>query len=162
MDFGMESCTLAVGVPPLNETDGHVMSPPNFTLDVYTLPIRDRLNLQAVSYSSLPGPTTETLFAQLELSEATVVETAMFPCRTLSYHTFFLACSHPDCHLDIIQTTYDESGKRHDWWMSPESLLSLTSCRSLHVPVSDNMIRCDRASNLAIRVLLSCDGIRNN
>jgi hypothetical protein len=108
IDFGMESCSLAVGVPPLNETHGQVMFPPTFTLDVYTLPIQERLNLQAVSYSSLPP--TKTLFARLALSEGIIVQTPKFPCRTLSYHTFLLACSHPDCRLDLIRTTYDESG----------------------------------------------------
>lgn len=87
IDFEMESCSLAVGVPTLNETGGRVMFPPTFTLDVYTLPPRERFDLQAVSYPSLP--TTKTLFAQLVLSEGTNVQTPKFPCRTLSYHTFF-------------------------------------------------------------------------
>ncbi|KAF8549285.1 hypothetical protein OG21DRAFT_612143 [Imleria badia] len=139
MDFGMELCTLAVGVPTLNESDGQVMSPPSFMLDVYTLPIRERLKLRAFSYSSLPGLTTKTLFAQLELSEGTIVQTPRFPCRTLSYHTFFLACSHPDCHLDLIRSTYDESGKPRGCWLSQNRLLSLISSRSLHVSISDHL-----------------------
>lgn len=110
VDFGMESCSLAVSVPQFNETDGQVMSAPTFTLYVHTLPIQEKLDLHAVSYSSLP--TTKSLFAQLVLLEGSLVQTPIFPCRTLSYHTFFLACSSPDCHLDLIGTMGGESGKQ--------------------------------------------------
>jgi len=108
IDFGMESCSLAVGVPSLNQTEGQAMPLPTFTLDVYSLPIRNKLELRTVSYSSLPP--TKSLFAQLVLTEDTVVQTPNFPCQSLSYHTFFLACSDPDCHLDLIGTRNDQSG----------------------------------------------------
>ena len=113
------------------------MFPPTFTLDVYTLPIQERLNLQAVSYSSLPP--TKTLFARLALSEGIIVQTPKFPCRTLSYHTFLLACSHPDCRLDLIRTTYDESGKPHVGRRFIELLLILALSRSFYVSISDHM-----------------------
>lgn len=110
VDYGMESCSLAITIPPKNDSVSIISSALDspVSLEVWTLPIKHKLNLGKLTWATRPQPRTHV--GTLVISHGATYHMSRFECRSGSYQTFELSCSSPDCHIDIMGIGKGQSG----------------------------------------------------
>ncbi|KAF9557472.1 hypothetical protein CPC08DRAFT_710368 [Agrocybe pediades] len=118
MDFGMEICTLAVTVPPRNETEDIITGfeealEGRGVVDIWILTeITTKVDPRKLSWANKPR--VRKLLHSLPVRYGTSTETPKFSCPSLSYQTFEISCSVPKCNIDIIGRGSYSSGL-HMW-----------------------------------------------
>jgi hypothetical protein len=110
IDYGMESCSLAITTPPKNDTAGIISSSLDLpvSLEVWTLPTKHKLDLAKLTWATRPQPRTHV--GTLAISHGATYHMPRFECRSGSYQTFELSCSSPNCHIDIMGVGKGQSG----------------------------------------------------
>ncbi|KAJ7454831.1 hypothetical protein FB451DRAFT_1184668 [Mycena latifolia] len=106
-DFGMENCSLSITVPPRNESDGHLADEPA-TLDIWSLPVTKKMNMQKLSWAT--RPTSATFFGSLPVAFGETRRLPGYRCPSGSYQTFEFRCSTPKCKIDIMGSGDKASG----------------------------------------------------
>ncbi|KAF7316951.1 hypothetical protein HMN09_00429400 [Mycena chlorophos] len=107
-DFGMESCSLTISVPP-RESDAkdEIVNEPA-TIDVYTLPVHKKIDMNKLSYAT--RPLGATFFGSLPVSFNSTHELPAFPCQSGTYIAFEFRCSQPGCKIDVTGKAEGPSG----------------------------------------------------
>ncbi|KAJ6570243.1 hypothetical protein DFH09DRAFT_917641 [Mycena vulgaris] len=106
-DFGMENCSLSITVPPRNESDGRITDEPA-TLDIWSLPVMKKLDMQKLSWAT--RPIGGTFFGSLPVSFGETRRLPGYRCPSGSYQTFEFKCSTPGCKIDIMGSGDQASG----------------------------------------------------
>ncbi|KAJ7220016.1 hypothetical protein GGX14DRAFT_585061 [Mycena pura] len=105
-DFGMELCSLSITVPPRNSSGDHIMN--TASVDIWSLPVTKKLNMQKLSYST--RPLGGTFFGSLPVSFNKTTRLPAYPCLSGTYQTFEFRCSKPECSIDITGQGDEASG----------------------------------------------------
>ncbi|KAH7918120.1 hypothetical protein BV22DRAFT_1025126 [Leucogyrophana mollusca] len=103
LDFGMESCSFAVAVPPKNQTTDFISGPQGngtVTLDVWSLQVEGALDLRDLSWKTRPR--SRSFLGPLTVSYGAIRQMPKFPCRSQSYQTVEISCSTPECNVDVL------------------------------------------------------------
>lgn len=111
VDYGMESCSLAITTPPQNDSATTISSSLDLpvSLEVWTLPAKHKLDLARLTWTTRPQPRAH--LGTLTITYGNTYHIPRFECRSGSYQTFELSCSSPDCHIDIMGVGEGKSGK---------------------------------------------------
>ncbi|KAF8489952.1 hypothetical protein BU17DRAFT_53329, partial [Hysterangium stoloniferum] len=117
IDFGMESCTLSLRLPPqhISTTYGYNVSK-ELTINVCNLNANGPLNIHRTTWRNRPA--CQFNIGQFigrpghTVSLSTGGEAYVFPCVWGSFHTFELSCSDatPDCAVDVWSNQNDTWG----------------------------------------------------
>jgi len=114
LDFGMESCSLAITIPRSNKDFGPMItsSSQNRTvnLDIWALPTKRKLDLRTLSWTTRPQPRVYIGALAVTYDDSHTDQTPRFACQSGSYQTFEIGCSSADCHMDIWSTGKAASG----------------------------------------------------
>ncbi|KAJ7746598.1 hypothetical protein B0H16DRAFT_1726322 [Mycena metata] len=105
-DFGMENCSLSITVPPHPESDDHIHPPA--TLDIWSLPVTKKLDMQKLSWNT--RPTGGTFFGTLPVTFGETYRLPGYRCLSGSYQTFEFKCSTPGCRIDVMGNGDQASG----------------------------------------------------
>ncbi|KAJ7510320.1 hypothetical protein B0H11DRAFT_2216129 [Mycena galericulata] len=109
-DFGMENCSLSITVPSPHDTDDTITDEPA-TLDIWSLPVTKKLDMQTLSWAT--RPTGGTFFGSLPVSFGETHRLPGFHCHSGTYHTFefkLSTCSKPGCKIDVMGNGDQASG----------------------------------------------------
>lgn len=125
IDYGMESCSLAITTPPKNDTASIISSSLDLpvSLEVWRLATKHKLDVARLTWATRPQPRTHV--GTLAISHGTTYHMPRFECRSGSYQTFELSCSSPNCHIDIMGVGKGQSGKCNLLFFSRSSSNSL-------------------------------------
>jgi len=103
IDFGMEECSMVVGLPGLHDTiegDSPFRFREGSVVDVYTLDAPRPLEMGQLSWRTRPSRREKVASVFLHSGMESIV--ARFPCPWGSMHTFELACAHgSSCGIDV-------------------------------------------------------------
>ncbi|KAJ7284609.1 hypothetical protein C8J57DRAFT_1497508 [Mycena rebaudengoi] len=97
-DFGMESCSLSITLPPLNETDGFVLNEPA-TLDIWSWDVPKKMEMHKLSWATRYP--RKTFLGSLPVSIGETNRLPGYRCLSGSYQTLEFTCSTPNCKIDI-------------------------------------------------------------
>ncbi|KJA18984.1 hypothetical protein HYPSUDRAFT_168610 [Hypholoma sublateritium FD-334 SS-4] len=109
MDYGMELCRLFLSVPPQNETkdiSGAIGIPQR--ISIWEYPKAGLLDHRTLCWNTRPSQ--RKYFGSLETTYAATSQTHIFPCQSLSYQTFELACETDNCYVDVEGIGLQPSG----------------------------------------------------
>ncbi|KAJ6577327.1 hypothetical protein B0H19DRAFT_932476 [Mycena capillaripes] len=106
-DFGMENCSLSITVPPRADSDDHISDEPA-TLDIWSLPVAKKMDMQKLSWAT--RPTGGTLFGSIPVSFGETHRLPGYHCLSGSYQTFEFRCSTPGCRIDVMGNGDKASG----------------------------------------------------
>ncbi|KAJ7914874.1 hypothetical protein B0H13DRAFT_2001459 [Mycena leptocephala] len=106
-DFGMENCSLSITVPPRTDSTD-LMSEEPATLDIWSLPVNKKMDMQKLSWAT--RPTGGTFFGSLPVSFGETHRLPGYQCLSGSYHTFEFRCSTPGCKIDVMGNGDNASG----------------------------------------------------
>ncbi|KAF9545036.1 hypothetical protein CPC08DRAFT_649475, partial [Agrocybe pediades] len=112
-DYGMEKCALTLSLPPRNETEETTNSKSSGRsaqqIAVWKF-VTSGLPIDQSKLSWSTRPKQRQFFATMPIQYGSSYSTATFPCPSMSWQAFELACISADCHLDIESVGVEESG----------------------------------------------------
>jgi len=106
-DFGMENCSLSITVPPRADSEDHISDEPA-TLDIWSLPVTKKMDMQKLSWAT--RPTGGTFFGSIPVSFGETHRLPGYHCLSGSYQTFEFRCSTPGCRIDVMGNGDKASG----------------------------------------------------
>ncbi|KAH7912744.1 hypothetical protein BJ138DRAFT_1112041 [Hygrophoropsis aurantiaca] len=103
LDFGMESCSLAIAVAQKNQTTDFISGPrgdDTVTLDIWSLEVQGVPDLHNLSWKTRPQ--SRSFLGPLTVSYGAIHQTPQFPCNSQSYVTVEVSCPTPECQVDVL------------------------------------------------------------
>ncbi|KAH8991445.1 hypothetical protein EDB86DRAFT_3079868 [Lactarius hatsudake] len=102
LDYGMENCSLALRIPEYG-SDAMEIARVGSTIDVWSLAVDSKVDLQTLSYRTLP-PRVDKV-GSFTPRYNTTEQLPSFACESGTYHAFLLACPQgarkEDCWVDV-------------------------------------------------------------
>lgn len=133
-DFGMENCSLSITVPPRADSEDHISDEPA-TLDIWSLPVTKKMDMQKLSWAN--RPTSGTLLGSLPVSFGETHRLPGYHCLSGSYQTFEFRCSTPGCKIDVMGNGDKASGLSLILWC----IYQLTQrIRALYASISNHLV----------------------
>jgi len=109
MDYGMENCSLTfrtpspadqASQPATNVTISGFDTPDSAEIDVWLLATDEKVDLNKLSWANKPS--RDRQIGTLSLSPGTIAALPGLSCRSGTYLVFELACTAPDCFVDVV------------------------------------------------------------
>ncbi|KAN0129158.1 hypothetical protein V8E53_013029 [Lactarius tabidus] len=105
LDYGMENCSLALHIPEFG-SDAMEIARVGSTIDVWSLAVGAKVDLQTLSYRTLPRRIDRV--GSFTPRYNTTEQLPSFSCESGTYHGFLLACPQgalrDDCWVDVTST----------------------------------------------------------
>lgn len=102
LDYGMENCSLALRIPEYG-SDAMEIARVGSTIDVWSLAVDSKVDLQTLSYRTLPRRADKV--GSFTPRYNTTEQLPSFACESGTYHAFLLACPQgarkEDCWVDV-------------------------------------------------------------
>jgi hypothetical protein len=111
LDYGMENCSLALHIPEYGSETMEITRIGS-TIDVWSLAVDSKVDLQKLSYKTLPRRISKvgTFTPRYNSTE----QLPSFTCESGTYHAFLLACpegAHKEsCWVDVTSTNEELVG----------------------------------------------------
>lgn len=111
MDYGLESCSLTLRIPPLPNANLEVanIGEDAGRIDVWALSTPSKIDVGTLSWKTKPE--RKTYLGSLTASVNGTDELAQFPCQQMSLQTFELACPSSGCAVDITSFGEEDIGE---------------------------------------------------
>ncbi|KAF8266924.1 hypothetical protein EI94DRAFT_1802324 [Lactarius quietus] len=105
LDYGMENCSLALTIPEYG-SEAMEIARVGSTIDVWSLAVDDKVDLQTLSYGTLPPRIGKV--GSFTPRYNTTEQLPSFTCESGTYYAFLLACPQgsrkDDCWVDVTST----------------------------------------------------------
>ena len=105
LDYGMENCSLALRIPEFG-SEAMEIARVGSTIDVWSLAVDGKVDLQTLSYRTLPRRIDKV--GSFTPRYNTTEQLPSFSCESGTYHAFLLTCPQgarkEDCCVDVTST----------------------------------------------------------
>lgn len=105
LDYGMENCSLVLRIPEFG-SEAMEIARVGSTIDVWSLAVDGKVDLQTLSYRTLPRRIDKV--GSFTPRYNTTEQLPSFSCESGTYHAFLLTCPQgarkEDCWVDVTST----------------------------------------------------------